>query len=636
MLAMHGDTNCNRRHFLYAFGPGGVLAAVLLSLLSPWWPTVLHAAKPGAGQAGNQVRIIVASATLTEEPCASPDAVIDPGETVTVSFALQNTGTVSTSQQLVATLLATGGVTAPSAPQNYGALLAGGYSVARSFSFTAAAQEIGSTLTATFQLKDGNINRGTASINFTLGVMTLTTNPGQCYASFPPADQPSPAGSCATMHCQTTSRLPFPVGNYLLNCVTLAGTRLFFEVRVLDREPPRLTCPANITRAADANQCAATLNPGTATAGDNCIAGLAVAGTRSDNQPLTAAYPLGATTISWQASDAANNTTACQQTVTVTANNTALTCPANISMPAASGAGRVVTYPLPAASDACYGGNTVCNPASGSTFPVGTTTVSCQRTATTGQTASCAFTVSVIENTVANVSAASFAGAELASESIVAAFGKGLATSIQAASVLPLPATLAGTQVLVRDSAGIERAAPLFFVSPAQINYQVPAGTAGGMATVLVTGGDGTVSTGTVRIASVAPGLFAADASGRGLAAATVLRVRADGSQNFEPVVTFDAAQNKFVAVPLDLGPATDQVFLVLFGTGLRFHSSLSAVTAKIGGLDATVVFAGTAPGVGLDQVNVSLPRNLLGRGEVDVGLTVDGKAANTVQVNIK
>src|SRR5678816_1713164 len=121
MLARHETTGPDRRHqFLFAFVRGALLVTALLSPFS--------LAKIGAGQSGNQVRIIVASTTLTAEPCASPDAVIDPGETVTVSFALQNTGTTNTSSQLVATLLPTGGVTAPSDPQNYGALVAGGYS----------------------------------------------------------------------------------------------------------------------------------------------------------------------------------------------------------------------------------------------------------------------------------------------------------------------------------------------------------------------------------------------------------------------------------------------------------------------------------------------------------------------------
>jgi len=85
--------------------------------------------------------------------------------------------------------------------------------------------------------------------------------------------------------------------------------------------------------------------------------------------------------------------------------------------------------------------------------------------------------------TVTSVSAASFAADDaLAPESIAAAFGTNLATGIQAAppSPLPLPTQLAGVSVKVRDSAGEDRLAPLFFVSPEQINFQVPRGTAAG------------------------------------------------------------------------------------------------------------------------------------------------------------
>ncbi|MBI3684220.1 MAG: prolyl oligopeptidase family serine peptidase [Acidobacteria bacterium] len=239
--------------------------------------------------------------------------------------------------------------------------------------------------------------------------------------------------------------------------------------------------------------------------------------------------------------------------------------------------------------------------------------------------------------TVSSVSAASFHGSPLAQESIVSAFGTNLATSTLAASTVPLPTSLGGTAVKVRDSAGIERLAPLFAVSPGQVNYQMPLGTAAGTATIAVTGGDGTVSTGTAQVAVVAPGLFAANANGQGVPAAAVLRVRADGSQSSEPVAQFDAAQNRFVAVPIDLGPESDQVFLILFATGIRYRSSLSAVGAQIGGVDAPVLFAGAQGSfVGLDQVNVRLPRSLLGRGAVDVRLFVDGQPSNTVQISIR
>ncbi len=236
----------------------------------------------------------------------------------------------------------------------------------------------------------------------------------------------------------------------------------------------------------------------------------------------------------------------------------------------------------------------------------------------------------------ATVSAANYSASSVTSEGIVAAFGTGLATAVSAANALPLPTTLSGTRVVVKDSAGVERLAPLFFVAPTQINYQIPAGTAAGMATVTITSSDGIVSAGAVQVNAVAPSLFTADSSGQGLAAASAVRVRGN-TQTFEPVVRFDAALQKNVAVPIDLGPTGDTVVLLLFGTGVRNRTALNAVTASIGGANAEVQYASVAPGfVGLDQINVVLPRSLAGRGEVDVVLTVNAKTANTVRINIK
>src|SRR5262249_28595748 len=145
------------------------------------------------------------------------------------------------------------------------------------------------------------------------------------------------------------------------------------------------------------------------------------------------------------------------------------------------------------------------------------------------------------------------------------------------------------------------------------------------------------VSIGTIQISAVAPGIFTADSSGRGLPAANLLRVKGNGSQEYEPVARYDGAQNKWVAVPIDLGPASEQVYLILYGTGVRNRSSLQAVMAKIGGANSQVLSAGAQGGyVGLDQINLSLPRELAGRGDVDVILTVGGQPANTVRVNMK
>ncbi len=238
---------------------------------------------------------------------------------------------------------------------------------------------------------------------------------------------------------------------------------------------------------------------------------------------------------------------------------------------------------------------------------------------------------------LAAVSSASFRGTELTSESIVSAFGTNLATASASATTNPLPITLAGSTVRVRDGAGAERLAPLFFVSAGQINFLIPTGTALGTATITATSSNGATAAGTINIVAVAPGLFAANANGAGVAAAVALRVRADGSQVFEAATRFDSTTNRVVSLPIDLGTASEQVFAILFGTGFRNRSSLNAVTAQIGGTSAQVQFAGAqGDQVGLDQANVLLPKSLAGRGEIDVVLTFDGKTANTVRVNIK
>lgn len=246
-------------------------------------------------------------------------------------------------------------------------------------------------------------------------------------------------------------------------------------------------------------------------------------------------------------------------------------------------------------------------------------------------------TVASTTPTFASVSAASFATGTVAAGSIVSGFGANLATTTIATSTVPLPETLGGVSVVVKDILGVERLAPLFFVSPTQINYQVPAAAAIGEGSIMVKNGSNIVAAGLLQIAAVAPGIFTADASGRGIPAAVLLRVKVDGSQGYESVAQFNSTTGRYEALPIDLGAATDQLFLVAFGTGFRNRASLSAVTATIGGATAEVLFAeaqGTL--IGVDQANIRIPRNLAGQGNVAVVLQADGKTANSVTINIK
>ena len=192
---------------------------------------------------------------------------------------------------------------------------------------------------------------------------------------------------------------------------------------------------------------------------------------------------------------------------------------------------------------------------------------------------------------------------------------------------------MADTIVEVRDSAGVERLAPLFFVSPGQINYLMPPGTVNGTATVTVTNGAGAVSLGNVTIANVAPGLFTANTSGLGVPAALVLRVKANGTQSFEPVARFDSAQNLFVPTPIDLGPDLEIPAIDCFDSirhGWRYSNALSAVMCSIGGVNAEVLFAG-AQGVQSDWIGERGPAACAeGARRCGCPVDVDGKAANT------
>ena len=230
---------------------------------------------------------------------------------------------------------------------------------------------------------------------------------------------------------------------------------------------------------------------------------------------------------------------------------------------------------------------------------------------------------------VANVSDAD-AAYRIAPGSIAVAYGQNLAPGTAQAVGANLPTTLGGVTVAVKDSAGVSRQAGLFYASPGQVDYLVPDGTAPGVAMVTI---GKTVSA--ALIGAVGPGLFAADGSGKGVAAALAVRASAGGTQVPAPV--FQCGSSGCASVPMDLGLPTDILVLELYGTGIRGRSSLANVAAEIGGVPAPVAYAGAqAQFQGLDQVNLYVPRSLAGAGEVPVVLTVDGITANVVTVNIR
>ncbi len=471
--------------------------------------------------------IISAGATIVSESCTPANGALDPDEVVTLSLCVQNTGASNTTA-LMGTLQATGGVTniqAPN-PQDYGVVVAGGPPVCRNFTFTVSGT-CGGTVTASLQLQDGATNLGTVTYTFTLGtdVVILTENFDGVVAPALPAGWAATQGTNVTgaapwVTSTTTpdtapndvfspgpnnvldNRLNSPIinittsqarlsfrnnftfndtgggfdggvleisinggaftdiiaaggsfvqngyndtisvnfaspiagrnawsgtaGGYLTtianlpasaaggtvqlrwraatdNSVVSTGWRID-TIRVTDGfvcascvNPCVLTCPANITVSNDPNQCGAVVTYPAPTSTGDC-------GTITCNPPSGSFFPVGTTTVTCQSqTDGGGNAPSGQVTptctFTITVNDTqppTITCPQNLTAVTATVTDPcVVVNFTTTASDNCPGVVVVCNPPSGSCFPVGVTTVTCTATDASGNTATCMFTVSV-------------------------------------------------------------------------------------------------------------------------------------------------------------------------------------------------------------------------------------------------
>jgi uncharacterized protein (TIGR03437 family) len=236
------------------------------------------------------------------------------------------------------------------------------------------------------------------------------------------------------------------------------------------------------------------------------------------------------------------------------------------------------------------------------------------------------------------VSAASLSVGPLAIGSLAAGFGSGLAVATLSVPDDRFPVTtLGGVTVTVVDWLEKSYTAGIIYVSPTQINHEIPINAAHGPATITYTNtvtGESSVSF--VDLAPVAPGLFTMNMTGSGIANAAVVRKRNGAPDVYEPVYRIENGQ--VIPAPIDFGPETDRLLLVLWGTGFRFRSSLSALTVTVGGIPLESVYAGRSGDDRpfMDQFNGWLPRSLAGRGLVDVVMTVDGMTSNTVQISFR
>ena len=225
------------------------------------------------------------------------------------------------------------------------------------------------------------------------------TGPAGAVVSFITSATDDVDGPVATT-ASPASGLTFPIGATLVTVTATdkAGNKATatFNVIVTDLTLPVITTPKNMTvEATGPNGAVVTFTP---TATDIVDPNPTV--TTSPASGST--FPLGATTVTITATDAAGNTATMTFTVTVvdTTPPAISGVPANITKEATGPSGAVVTFPTPTATDLVDGTDPVtCSPASGSTFPFGTTTVTCTSTDAHGNTATKTFTVTVQDTT---------------------------------------------------------------------------------------------------------------------------------------------------------------------------------------------------------------------------------------------
>ncbi|TQI70620.1 gliding motility-associated-like protein [Gramella sp. Hel_I_59] len=199
-----------------------------------------------------------------------------------------------------------------------------------------------------------------------------------------------------------TSGSEFPVGTttvtYTVTDVSGNTTTESFTVTVNDNEAPEISCPANMTIDTETGVSYATVNFDNATATDNCeVTVQQTGGPVSGSQ-----FEIGTTTVTFTATDAAGNTTECSFTVTVEDNeDPTIVCPETINQENDPGiCGAAINFTLPEISD--NSGDVsleqTSGPASGETFPVGTTTVSFTATDAAGNTSFCSFDVIITDS----------------------------------------------------------------------------------------------------------------------------------------------------------------------------------------------------------------------------------------------
>ncbi len=219
-----------------------------------------------------------------------------------------------------------------------------------------------------------------------------SNDPNQCGAVVT-FNGPVTSGACGPVTCTPPSGSFFPVGITQVTCDVDDGPTCSFLITINDTQPPTVSCPQGFSVPADAGKPTKVVDYPLPTATDNCPDGVNIFCRPASGS----SFPVGTTVVTCTVSDAAGNFVVCQFPVSVLdITPPTIACPSNqtVTLGSANNCTATVNFPAPTFTGPA-GATVTCVPPSGSTFPVGTTTVNCSVTTQAALIARCSFTVTV-------------------------------------------------------------------------------------------------------------------------------------------------------------------------------------------------------------------------------------------------
>ncbi len=207
-------------------------------------------------------------------------------------------------------------------------------------------------------------------------------------------------------------------------------------------------------------------------------------------------------------------------------------------------------------------------------------------------------------------------GAALAPGTIVAIYGQNLAAMMAQPTTIPLPSTFNGTSVIV---GGMQ--APLYFVSPGQVNAQIPFELQPGNQYQVIISANGALTTPQpIQLSSATPGLAAFPDT-------TLIAQHSDGS--LVSMTSPAKAGEYLVAYLAGLGDTTVPVASGTASPSSPLAEPSATPVLTINGTQYPILFAGLTPGlVGLYQMNFQVPAGLAA-GNVTLVVTQNGQSSN-------